>query len=62
MTDLLLTDREVVSVLGCSRSTLWRWTQEGSFPKPMKFGGMSRWKSSDIDNFIASASAERDAA
>ena len=40
--DPLLADREAAALLGCGRSTLWRWASEGVVPKPLKIGGMSR--------------------
>ena len=60
--DPLLADREICATLGCARSTFWKWVQEGTFPRPLKFGGMSRWKASDVSAFIADASAKREAA
>ena len=60
--DLLLSDKESSEVLGCARSTFWRWVAEGIVPKPLKIGGMSRWKQSEIHGVIAQADAERHAA
>ena len=57
--DQLLTDREAASILDCGRSTLWRWAAEGIVPKPLKIGGMSRWRQSDIEAVIATAEAQR---
>ncbi|MEM9392800.1 MAG: helix-turn-helix domain-containing protein [Pseudomonadota bacterium] len=59
---LLLTDHECIAALGCARSTFWKWVQEGKFPRPAKLGGMSRWPATDIEAFIAQATAARDAA
>lgn len=56
--DPLLTDREAATYLGCGRSTLWRWVSEGILPKPLKIGGMSRWRQSTIEAVIAKAEAE----
>lgn len=60
--DQLLTDREAASMLDCGRSTLWRWAAEGIVPKPLKIGGMSRWRQSDIEAVIAKAETARSAA
>ncbi len=62
MNDILLSDREVIQALGCARSTLWRWAAEGVVPKPLKIGGSSRWRHSDIEEVIAKAAAKREAA
>ena len=60
--DPLLSDRDTAALLGCGRSTVWRWTAEGVLPKPTKIGGMSRWRLSDIEAVIAKAEAVREAA
>jgi predicted DNA-binding transcriptional regulator AlpA len=60
--DHLLTDREAASILDCGRSTLWRWAAGGTIPKPLKIGGMSRWRQSDIEAVIAKAEARLDVA
>ena len=57
--DQLLPDKEAASILDCGRSTLWRWAAEGIIPKPLKIGGMSRWRQSDIEAVIAKAEAQR---
>ena len=31
--------REVLRMLGVSRSTLWRWIRIGDFPAPVRLGG-----------------------
>jgi len=39
--------------LSVSRSSIWAWVKEGSFPKPIKLGkNCTAWNSSDIDNWI----------
>jgi predicted DNA-binding transcriptional regulator AlpA len=62
MTDPLLSDREAAAVLGCARSSVWRWAAEGIIPKPLKIGGMSRWRHSEIEAVIEQAAAKREAA
>ena len=58
--DPLIADREAATILGCGRSTIWRWASEGTIPKPIKIGGLSRWRLSWITRVIADA--EKDAA
>ncbi|MEM1065044.1 MAG: helix-turn-helix domain-containing protein [Pseudomonadota bacterium] len=48
MNDTLLTDREAAKILGCARSSLWRWASDGTVPQPLRIGGMSRWRQSEI--------------
>ena len=39
---------------GVSRSTWWRWVQEGYAPKPLRPSpGVTVWRSSDLDAFMA---------
>jgi predicted DNA-binding transcriptional regulator AlpA len=62
MTQELLSDRDASALMGCGRSTLWRWASEGVIPKPLKIGGTSRWKRADIEAVIAKAEAAREVA
>ena len=40
--------------LGVSRSSLWSWVKQGTFPKPIKLGkNCTAWNSNDINNWIA---------
>ncbi|MGF7158315.1 putative DNA-binding transcriptional regulator AlpA [Bartonella heixiaziensis] len=41
--DVLLTDRESAKMLHMSVSTFRRHVTNGSLPKPLKFGFLSRW-------------------
>jgi excisionase family DNA binding protein len=60
---LLLNDREVATLLGCSRSTVWAWLDAGEFPEPRRFGrsrmsdgrqrsGRTFWRREDIELFV----------
>jgi len=60
--DILITDIELASMLGCGRSTIWKWVAEGIIPKPLKIGGMSRWRQSEGRDIINRADAAREAA
>ena len=45
-----LRDTEAAVRYGVSRPTIWRWTRNGKFPKPVKLGaGSTRWRSSDLE-------------
>lgn len=59
ITDPLLTAREGAAVLQVSVPTFWRWVGNGTLPKPVKLGGLSRWPQSEIIKFIEDAKAER---
>ena len=62
ITDPLLTVREGAKELGCSVPTFWRWVANGTLPKPVKLGGMSRWPRSELLAVIETAKAARTAA
>ena len=59
-TDPLLTDREAAAVLAMSVATFWRRVADGTIPKPLKLGGLSRWPHSEILAVVADAKARRD--
>jgi predicted DNA-binding transcriptional regulator AlpA len=59
---LLLTKEETSAELSISTSTLERWVAQGIVPKPLRIGGLVRWKYEDIKACVAdmgNASAEK---
>ena len=39
--------------LSVSRSSIWSWVKNGTFPKPIKLGkNCTAWNSEDIQNWI----------
>lgn len=59
--DPLIRDAEGASILGCSKATWWRRVADGTLPPPIKIGGMSRWKRSEVLSVIEEAAATRKA-
>ncbi|WP_373429694.1 helix-turn-helix transcriptional regulator [Paracoccus sp. WLY502] len=51
--EYLVRDTDVARMLACSRATVWRRTAEGALPAPLRIGGITRWRMSDICDFIA---------
>ena len=51
---LLLNKTQVCTLVGCSQRTLDYWIRGKGFPRPIKPGNsrMSRWKRSDIEEWI----------
>ncbi len=49
----LLAVGEVALFLGISITSVWRLTKRGDLPTPIRFGGMTRWRRSDLESFIA---------
>jgi predicted DNA-binding transcriptional regulator AlpA len=59
ITDPLLTVRESAEVLQISVPTFWRRVADGTVPKPLKIGSLSRWPRSEIMTVIEHAKALR---
>ena len=56
----LISDKEGAALYGCSVATWWRRVADGTLPKPIRIGGMSRWPISEVLEVIELAKAERD--
>ena len=55
MGDRLMRLAEVERITGLSRSTIYRKIEDGTFPPPVRPNpGMSRWRKSDIDDWMES--------
>jgi predicted DNA-binding transcriptional regulator AlpA len=46
---------DVCATFKCSASTIWRWIAAGTFPAPIKIGGISRWTHAAISGVISAA-------
>ncbi len=57
--DGLIRDAEAAKIIGCSKSSFWRRVADGTFPQPVKFGGLSRWLKTDIIEAIDAAKEKR---
>lgn len=45
-----LTDLQLAKRFGVSRVTIWRWSRNGNFPKPIKLSaGSTRWRLSEVE-------------
>ena len=58
---VLIRDKDVAKMIGGSRATVWRRVGDGVLPRPVKFGGMTRWVLSEVEAAIARQIAARDA-
>jgi len=53
MTDpLLIKAPEVAKMVSISTRTLWRLVSTGRFPAPVHVGGSTRWRLSDVEQWI----------
>ena len=54
MVSSILRRPDVEAVTGLSRSTIYKWMDEGSFPKPVKLGPRAvGWREEQIEAWIA---------
>lgn len=56
----ILPVRAVAAKTLLSRTVIYRMMGKGTFPKPIKFGRMSVWLESEVDDWIEARIAERD--
>ena len=59
ITDPLLTAREGAQYLQISVPSFWRRVADGTIPKPVKLGSLSRWPQSEITEVVERAKALR---
>jgi prophage regulatory protein len=56
---------EIVAWLGVARSTIYRWVEEGHFPKPVVLGpeternSTTRWLRTDIEKWLDARPREK---
>ena len=54
-----LSDTTLARRFSVSRATIWRWTKNGLFPKPVLLSpGCTRWEVKDIEEWEANARAK----
>ncbi len=59
ITDPLLTKKEAAEILKISIPTFYRRVADGTVPKPIKIGALSKWLLSDILATIEDAKSAR---
>jgi len=52
MKEKLLTIKELENIVGFKKSTIYKFMNEGKFPKQIKIGKSSRWKMSEIKQWM----------
>jgi len=50
--ETLLPLRKLESVIGFRKSKIYQLIESGQFPQPIKIGRSSRWRSSDVEDWI----------
>ena len=47
---MYLSDKQLALRYAVTRQTVWRWSREGKFPKPVTLSqGCTRWRLSDVE-------------
>ena len=57
---VLLDVKAVAALFQSSPATIWRRVNDGTLPRPIRIGGMTRWARDEIDAVIDRAKAVRD--
>ena len=58
--DRLIRKPELLSIVGHSDATVWRWEKEGLFPKRLRVGkNTAAWLESEVYGWIAERASER---
>lgn len=55
----LMSKAEVCALVGISYPSLWAWMRNGKFPRSVIVGGLSKWRSTDIDTWLAALPTRR---
>ena len=55
----LLSAQETATMLGMSVATVWRRTNDGTLPQPVRIGGVTRWVRDELIEVISAAQAKR---
>ncbi|WP_084251046.1 helix-turn-helix transcriptional regulator [Sphingomonas pruni] len=51
--DRVIRRKELLSIIGISRSTLYDWMASGTFPRPIRLGRRAvGWRSKDISDWL----------
>lgn len=54
-----LSDVDIAARLAISRVTVWRWAEQGRFPRPIRLGpNCTRWRAEDVADWEATRLAE----
>jgi len=51
---LLVKAADLAKLLSVTERQIWRWKSSGKLPKPMKIGRSTRWRLSEIEEWILS--------
>jgi predicted DNA-binding transcriptional regulator AlpA len=49
----LMDARAVAAKLAVAVRSVWRWSDAGTLPPPVRLGRLKRWRAADIDRWVA---------
>lgn len=52
---ILIPAAEAAQMLSMGRSTFWREVAKGTLPEPIKIGGLTRWRVTDLQRCVQQA-------
>ncbi len=53
--------KDVMATTGLGRSSIYKYVQEGAFPKPVRLGGRSTgWVEDEVEEWVIEKIAQRD--
>ena len=55
----LMSKHEVLAITNVSYPTLWSWMRANKFPRSLIVGGLTKWRSTDIDAWLAQLPVRR---
>ena len=55
-----MSDQSSAAWLGLSRATFWRRVADGTLPRPIRLGGRTLWRRSELRAVIDNLAATRD--
>jgi predicted DNA-binding transcriptional regulator AlpA len=58
-----LRDKQILEIIPICRATLWSWTKDGKFPKPVKLGPRTTaWPAAAVREWMEERTQEGEAA
>jgi len=54
-----LSIKELAAHIQASKSTIWNGVRKGIFPKPIKIGGLTRWRRSEVEERLSELALHR---
>lgn len=53
------TIKDLAAHIKASKSTIWDGVRKGTFPKPIKIGGLTRWRRAEVEERLNAMTPRR---